>query len=138
MGNKNKNLFGEKMTTKTPQEVTDVIKKLNASDQVVIQTYLAKLKQTIASLKETQIHGHDEEVEAGHAHYHGHEKCYGDHGHDDSLHEEESSEHGHHAHTDHKHKEEGHGHSHHDHGDHKHKEDHGHSHHDHGDHKHKE
>jgi len=94
------------MATKTPKEVSDAIKKLDAVDQVAIQTYLAKLKQTIADLDESQHAAI--EVDAGHAHYHGHEKCTHDHGHDDH-HEEKHETHGHehsqgheHSHDHHK------------------------------------
>eukprot|EP01082_Thalassiosira_pseudonana_P015073 g13378.t1 g13378 contig8:552119-554295(+) len=63
---------------KTPANVADAIKKLGASDQVAIQTYIAKLKASIEDLEAQVMQLREDDP---HAHYHGHEKCTSDHGH---------------------------------------------------------
>jgi len=72
---------------KTPQDVSDAIKKLEPSDQVLVQTFIAKLKSTINDF-EAETH---EDEEDGHAHFHGHEKCTAEHEHD--THEHDTHEH---------------------------------------------
>jgi len=82
---------------KTPQEVLNVLEKLDGSDQVTVKTYIAKLKAIIEE-KENEIHqlkDHDP-----HAHYHGHEKCTADHDHDQEHHAESTTHSHDHAHDD--------------------------------------
>eukprot|EP00986_Skeletonema_menzelii_P017171 scaffold17998_cov115-Skeletonema_menzelii.AAC.2 len=101
------------MAPKTPAAVSDAIKKLSASEQVAVQTYIAQLKSNIEDLETEVLQLKDGDE---HAHYHGHEKCTSDHSHsahghhDDSCEDDEcgghSHEHGHgHGHS-HKHQEE--------------------------------
>uniref|UniRef100_A0A7S4W9J5 STI1 domain-containing protein n=4 Tax=Ditylum brightwellii TaxID=49249 RepID=A0A7S4W9J5_9STRA len=119
---------------KTPKNVSEAIKKLPASEQVVVQTYIAKLKSAIEDLEHELLRHEDDGDE--HAHYHGHEKCTHDHGHshDHGKEEKEASPSGHahdHGHEtckeDHNHE---HGHGHEDkHGhDHEHEHEHKHEH----------
>mmetsp|Transcript_63213 Transcript_63213/g.186845 ORF Transcript_63213/g.186845 Transcript_63213/m.186845 type:complete len:99 (+) Transcript_63213:93-389(+) len=85
---------------KTPVAVSDAIKKLDASDQVAVQTYIAQLKSTIEDLEGEvlKLKKGDAHEDDAHAHFHGHEKCTADHGHSDDAHhgdEEVSHDHGH-------------------------------------------
>lgn len=110
------------MANKTPDEVKEILKKLSAADQVVVQTYIAGLKQTITELRENQ--GIKVEHDEGHAHYHGHAKCTHDHGHSDQAHDHEETGKGEsdghaHGHSHENHEAHNHGHAH----DHKEKED---------------
>jgi len=55
---------------------------------VIVQTYIAKLKEIIKDLEESERAPSDHD----HAHYHGHERCTHDHSHSHSHGEEESLE----------------------------------------------
>eukprot|EP00804_Cyclotella_cryptica_P024012 CCRYP_020053-RB/>CCRYP_020053-RB protein AED:0.08 eAED:0.08 QI:109/1/1/1/1/1/4/951/349 len=83
------------MTSKTPSNVLEAIKKLEASDQVTVQTYLAKLKSTIKDLEQQLTaarDGNDDDDHDGHAHYHGGERCTGNHDHGHDHHTEQADE----------------------------------------------
>mmetsp|Transcript_24355 Transcript_24355/g.45053 ORF Transcript_24355/g.45053 Transcript_24355/m.45053 type:complete len:461 (-) Transcript_24355:34-1416(-) len=92
-------------SAKTPTAVSDAIKKLDAKDQVAVQTYIAKLKGTIEELEGEILKAKDGDA---HAHYHGHEKCTSDHSHSgDGHHGEEEVDHEHgHDHGGHSHEHE--------------------------------
>jgi len=129
-----------------PSNVKEVISGLPVKDQVVLRSYIAGLRDTLKEYKEKverrEINGEDDDP---HAHYHGHDKCTEDHGHDSHDHHDDGDAH-HHGHEK---CTEDHGHKNHDHhGDamkdgeaeahHDHAKDSGHSHeHDHKKHEHK-
>ena len=104
--------------------------------QVIIQTHLARLKQTIVDLEQKivnlEANQNGASEEEGHAHYHGDVKCTHDHGHDEQSHEEpnkkeETHKEGHdHGHK-HDHHEDHHSHGH-DHENGNQREDHHHEH----------
>jgi hypothetical protein len=134
------------MVNPIPDTVKEILGQLPSNQQVTIRTYIASLR---AEIKEFEAQVLTKEDPDPHAHYHGHDLCTADHGHDDGGHEKKG-----HSHEEHGHKHEepsakghDHGHDHkctedHDHGhDHKCTEDHSHGHKDHdkmevdGDHK---
>ncbi|KAL7475931.1 hypothetical protein ACHAW6_001825 [Cyclotella cf. meneghiniana] len=94
------------MTSKTPADVLEAIKKLDASDQVTIQTYLAKLKSTVRDLEEQltaarrgNVDHHDDDDDDGHAHYHGGERCTGHHDHGHEHHDDPAASSHEHEHS---------------------------------------
>jgi len=126
-----------------PSNVKEVISGLPVKDQVVLRSYIAGLRDTLKEYKEKaerrEINGEDDDP---HAHYHGHDKCTEDHGHDSHDHHDDGDAHHHghekctedHGHKNHDHHgdamKDGDGDAHH-HGHEKCTEDHGHNNHDH-------
>ena len=76
---------------------------------VAVRSYIAGLRDIIKDLEVMVQTGDD----TGHAHMHGHEVCYGDHGHEEHEHTN-GHDHGSHDHGSHGH--DSHGHEGHDHG----------------------
>jgi len=116
------------MAVKTPKEVSDAIKKLDRSAQVLILTFIAKLKSFITDLEE-EVHTlkKGDDPEDGHAHYHGHQKCESDHSHSQHGHTEPKSEPVDHDHSSCDHASHSHEHEQ-KHHDHKEEHNHGHNH----------
>ena len=104
-----------------PSAVKEALSTLPMDKSVAVRSYIAGLRDMIKDLEAVV----PPDVASGHAHMHGHEVCYGDHGHED--HDHSSHDHKDHDHSGHDHKD--HDHSGHDHKDHDHKDhDHGHKH----------
>ncbi|KAL7538513.1 hypothetical protein ACHAXR_008600 [Thalassiosira sp. AJA248-18] len=102
-----------------PSNVKEVLATLPVKDQVVLRSYIAGLRDQLKEYKDkveiaAAPHGDD-----AHAHYHGHEKCTSDHGHDHNDHADDAAacdegdacDGGHSHEHEHEHKHE-HGHSH--------------------------
>uniref|UniRef100_A0A6U3YRG6 Uncharacterized protein n=1 Tax=Ditylum brightwellii TaxID=49249 RepID=A0A6U3YRG6_9STRA len=106
------------MAGNIPPRVQNVLQSLSSSDQVVLRSYIAGLRDEINRLNNSNGKDDDE-----HAHYHGHEKCTHDHGHSHDHGKEEKQRHidDDKDETDHKH---GHDHKH----EHKHEHEHEHGH----------
>mmetsp|Transcript_19723 Transcript_19723/g.29213 ORF Transcript_19723/g.29213 Transcript_19723/m.29213 type:complete len:175 (+) Transcript_19723:98-622(+) len=77
-----------------PDNVKAVISRLSVQDQVVIRSYIAGMRDELKELKVKSEHADDDDP---HAHYHGHEKCTADHGHQDHEHKEDHHSHEHHG-----------------------------------------
>jgi hypothetical protein len=133
------NCAKEKMVKPIPDNIKEVLSQLSGPQQVALRGYIATLRADIKGLEEELLAARDED---SHAHYHGHEKCTADHGHEHSSHgkEEGEGEHAHHSHEHSSHGKEGHGeHAHHSHVHHDHHKEHSHhDHHTHHDHHHHE
>ena len=54
-----------------PENVKAIISRLSVSDQVIIRSYIAGIRDELTELKVKLEHAH--EPEDPHAHYHGHE-----------------------------------------------------------------
>jgi hypothetical protein len=109
------------MVKPIPDNVKELLAQLTGPQQVALRGYIATLRSEMKHLEEELLAKTDEDP---HAHYHGHEKCTDDHGHDHTEHKKGGED----AHTHSKeegHKTHGHGHDHHK------KEEHSHDHHDH-------
>jgi ABC-type Zn2+ transport system substrate-binding protein/surface adhesin len=77
-----------------PEKVKTTLSELTGAQQVVLRGYIATLREEIKGLEE-KIRAADEPDP--HAHYHGHEKCTADHGHDGDHHQhDETDPHEHH------------------------------------------
>mmetsp|Transcript_10025 Transcript_10025/g.14490 ORF Transcript_10025/g.14490 Transcript_10025/m.14490 type:complete len:390 (+) Transcript_10025:94-1263(+) len=69
------------MNLTTPPDVKNAIKKLSSTDQVVVHTFIARLKAHVAELEE-KIHGNDyahHNCTHDHDHSHGHGHAHADH-----------------------------------------------------------
>ena len=77
------------MSKPIPDDVKETLGQLSGPQQVVLRKYIATLRAEIKQLNEEILGLKDED---DHAHYHGHEKCTADHGHDSHDH---SSDHNH-------------------------------------------
>ena len=126
-----------------PSAVKEALSSLAMDKSVAVRSYIAGLRDIIKDLEVMVATGDS----SGHAHMHGHEVCYGDHGHEGHDHghdakKDEGHDHGHshghgeqcdgnHGHGGHDHCDGEHGHGGHDHGHHEEKSghDHGHDHH---------
>jgi len=76
------------MTSPIPDNVKDILNSLTAPQQVVMRSYIATLRAESKDLRE-ELPNATKAEDDGHAHYHGHEKCTADHGHDSHGHEKE-------------------------------------------------
>ena len=56
-----------------PENVKAIISRLSVSDQVIIRSYIAGIRDELTELKVKLEHAHNNEAEDPHAHYHGHE-----------------------------------------------------------------
>ena len=74
------------MASPLPDNVKQILNSLTAPQQVIMRSYIATLRAEIKDLNEQLLNSTTEDP---HAHYHGHEKCTADHGHDEHGHEEE-------------------------------------------------
>lgn len=74
------------MAPPMPDNVKEILSSLTAPQQVVLRSYIATLRAEIKDLNEQLLNATNEDP---HAHFHGHEKCTADHGHDSHGHEEE-------------------------------------------------
>ena len=115
------------MVNPIPEDIKKTLGELSSAQQVVIRGYIATLRAEIHQMEETARTANDPDP---HAHYHGHEKCTADHGHDEHHHGEENKGHDHHDHghhKEHKHSDHDHAHKehHHSHDSHSHDDNHG-------------
>lgn len=65
--------------THLPENVQAILKALPVHDQVVLRSYIASLRENVKDMEHKLLAEEDEDP---HAHYHGHDKCTADHGHD--------------------------------------------------------
>ena len=115
------------MVKPIPDNVKEILGQLTGPQQVALRSYIATLRSEIKDLEAQVLENDDPDP---HAHYHGHEKCTADHGHDEHKHDDHKHEH-HDHHKEEKHHE--HEHKHHEHSNkhHEHSNEHEHKHHEH-------
>jgi hypothetical protein len=73
------------MPNPIPENVKATLGTLTGAQQVVLRGYIATLREEIKGFEEKAMTVDDPDP---HAHFHGHEKCTADHGHDGHAHEE--------------------------------------------------
>jgi hypothetical protein len=117
------------MVKPIPDKVKDTLKELSSAQALVLRTYIGTLRADMKELEE-QVRIADPDPNAAHAHYHGDEKCFADHGVAETDHKSDGDAHEHnhgetctadHDHSSHgDHKEHKHEHKEHGHKEHKH------------------
>lgn len=67
------------MPNPIPENVKATLSTLTGGQQVILRGYIATLREEIKGFEEEALTADDPDP---HAHFHGHEKCTSDHGHD--------------------------------------------------------